>query len=82
MLSGNIHPNPGQQVIELLNPDDLKNSGGLRFIHVNVRSLINKINAIRLWAKMTESDIFVLSETWLKSVADWPSGAPGRFPVA
>lgn len=49
-----------------MNPDDLRNSSGLCFIHVNMRSLINKINAISLWAKLTESDIIVLSETWLK----------------
>lgn len=28
-LSGNIHPNSGPELIELMNPDDLKNSGGL-----------------------------------------------------
>lgn len=60
-LSGNIHPNPGPELIELLSPDDLKDSSGLRFIHVNVRSLINKIDAIHLWAKLTESDLIVLS---------------------
>lgn len=27
------------------------------FIHINVHSLINKIGAIRPWAKMTENDI-------------------------
>lgn len=65
-LSGNIHPNPGPEMIDLLSPNDLKDSSGLRFIHVNVRSLFNKIDAICLWAKLTESDIIVLSETWLK----------------
>ena len=35
LLSGNIHPNPSPELIGLLNPDDQKNSGGLRFIHVN-----------------------------------------------
>lgn len=53
-------------MIDLLSPNDLKDSSGLRFIHVNVRSLFNKIDAICLWAKLTESDIIVLSETWLK----------------
>lgn len=65
-LSGNIHPNPGPQPPELSSPDALKNSNGLRFIHVNVRSLLNKIDAIRLWTKTTDTDILVLSETWLK----------------
>lgn len=43
LLSGNIHPNPGLELIELSCPDNLKNSGGLRFIHVNVCSLIHGI---------------------------------------
>lgn len=42
-LSGNIHPNPGPERIEFTNPDELKNSSGLRFFHVNVRSLVNKM---------------------------------------
>lgn len=61
-LSGNIHPNPGPELIELSSPDDLKSSSGLRFIHVDVRSLINNIDAIRLWAKMKESKIIILSD--------------------
>lgn len=65
-LSGNIHPNPGPQPPELSSLDALKNSNGLRFIHVNVRSLLNKMDAIRLWTKTTDTDILVLSETWLK----------------
>lgn len=43
-----------------------EHSGGLHFFHVNVQSLVNKINSIRLWAELIEGDIFVLSETWLK----------------
>ena len=35
-------------------------------MHVNVRSLFPKIDVIRIWAKTTNEDIMVLSETWLK----------------
>lgn len=66
LISGNIHPNPDPNLTNLENPVDLKNNCGLRFIHANVHSLINKIDAIRLWVKLTECDIIVLSETWLK----------------
>lgn len=31
-----------------------------------MHSLINKIDTIHLWAKLTESDINVMSDTWLK----------------
>lgn len=66
LLSGNIYPNPGPNLTNLENPVNLKNSCVLRFIHANVRSLINKIDAICLWVKLTECNIIVLSETWLK----------------
>lgn len=48
LLLGNTHPNPGPKLTELGNPVNLKNSCGLSFIHANVRSLTNKIDAIRL----------------------------------
>lgn len=66
LLSGNIHPNPGPELTQLQTPVELKDSSGLRFIHANVRSLIGKIDVIRLWPKLTECDIMVLTETWLK----------------
>ncbi len=65
LISGNIHPNPGPDLVQLQTPDEFKNSDGLRFFHLNVRSLINKIDLIRVWAESTNSDIIVLSETWL-----------------
>ena len=44
LLSGNIHPNPGPELTELETPSSLENSNGLRFTHLNVRSLLNKID--------------------------------------
>ncbi len=34
-------------------------------MHINVRSLLPKIDMVRIWAKSTNVDIMVLSETWL-----------------
>ncbi len=42
LISGNIHPNPGPVQVQLQTHDEFKNSYGLRFFHLNVRSLINK----------------------------------------
>lgn len=40
-------------------------------MHLNVRSLIAKMNKICIWAYSTYADVIVLSETWLsKSVLD------------
>ena len=39
--------------------------------HLNVRSLLSNIEGVRIWAKSTDADVIVLSETWLsKSVFD------------
>lgn len=77
MLSGNVQPNPGP-VLGLLNtlqslatPSDFKSRHGLGFIHLNVRSLVPKMDMIRIWANTTNADIIIISETWLKkSVSD------------
>ena len=38
---------------------------GLHFLHLNVRSLVNKISEIRLLASKTRAAVISLSETWL-----------------
>lgn len=70
LISGNVQPNPGPDSAICFNtPADFKSRAGLGFIHLNVRSLIAKIDIIRIWAHSTEADVIVLSETWLsKSV--------------
>lgn len=83
MLSGNVQPNPGP-VLGLLNnlqsvatPSDFKSRHGLGFIHLNVRSLVPKMDMIRIWANTTNADIIVISETWLKkSVTKIPKVNP------
>ena len=63
LLSGDVHPNPGPDCNCLSTPDDLKARSGLGIIHINVRSLLPKIDHIKIWAKPSDSDVLVLSET-------------------
>lgn len=71
LISGNIHPNPDPEWVQLQTPDEFKTSDGLRFFHLNVCSVVNKIDLIRIWGESTNSDIMVLSETWLnESIAN------------
>lgn len=49
----------------------LKNVLALVFLHLNVRSLIAKMDMLRIWVHSTDADVIVLSETWLnKSITD------------
>ena len=60
-LSGDIESNPGP-VFEI--PGCLKR--GLKVSHLNVRSLLPKIDLVRLFISKNPFDVFTLSETWLK----------------
>lgn len=73
LISGNVQPNPGPTTNAqqgLSTPADLKNSSGLGLMHINVRSLLSKskMDMVRIWASMTDADVIVLSETWLKRI--------------
>ena len=46
---------------------DLRNYKGLKVVHLNVRSLVKKIDQIRLLVDGAGIDILTISETWLKS---------------
>ena len=70
-MSGNVEPNPGPDFNYLSTPCDFKARSGLGVIHVNVRSLLPKLDLVKIWAKTSDTDILVLTETWLnKSVTD------------
>ncbi|CAB4036183.1 Hypothetical predicted protein, partial [Paramuricea clavata] len=60
-LSGDIESNPGP-VFEI--PGCLKR--GLKVSHLNVRSLLPKIDLVRMFISKNPFDVFTLSETWLK----------------
>lgn len=66
LMSGNVQPNPGPDTpIGFNTPADFKERSGLGFFHLNVRSLVPKMDMLRIWAHSTDTDVIVLSETWL-----------------
>jgi len=65
LLLAGINPNPGPAGV-VSTPLDFSNRSGLRMVHLNVRSLLPKLDQLHIWAKMTKADVLVISETWLK----------------
>ena len=70
LASGNVNVNPGPLSSEgpnhLSTPADLANSHGLRFLHINARSLVRKLDLVKTWFIAAKPDIVIISETWLK----------------
>ena len=73
-LSGDVEPNPG-----FLSLDDIKMTRGLKVAHLNIRSLRNKIDSLRLEGLDSKTiDVLTLSETWLDdSIHDSEISLPG-----
>ena len=47
----------------------------LGFLHVNTRSLLPKIDQLKVWVHSSSPDVLVITETWLrKCLAYWLSG--------
>ena len=46
--------------------EELNELKGVKLVHLNVRSLVKKIDQIRLMLADTQIDMFTFSETWLK----------------
>ena len=60
-LAGDIETNPGYQKF-----DDIKSTRGLKIAHLNIRSLANKTDSLRLQGITNKTfDVLTLSETWL-----------------
>lgn len=71
LLSGNVQPNPGPALNNISTPDEFKARSGLGLIHINIRSLLPKLDAVQIWIQSTNADILILSETRLsKAVPD------------
>ncbi|XP_059186340.1 uncharacterized protein LOC131969177 [Centropristis striata] len=72
LLSGNVETNLGPDTpAHCYTPADFKSRTGLGLIHINARSLLNKMDLLKVWINSTNADVIVLSETWLtKSVLD------------
>lgn len=65
LLMSGINPNPGPAE-NIATPLEFSNRLGLGIVHLNVRSLLPKLDQVQIWAKTTKADILVISETWLK----------------
>ena len=66
LLSGDIHPNPGPpQVSQLSNIWKPFEKSGLHFIHININSLIPKIDEIKSIAYSTNAAIIGITESKL-----------------
>ncbi len=61
MLSGNVQPNPQPitSVKYLPAPSDFKSRTGLGFMHLNARSLVPKLDMIKIWVNTTNADIIL-----------------------
>ena len=74
LMSGNVKSNPGPTppgIINLSTPSDFKERNGLGLLHMNIRSLVPKLDFVKAWVFTSDPDILVVSETWLnKSVLD------------
>lgn len=68
LMGGNIKSNPVPKPECLYVPSDFTNRPGLKVVHLNVCSLMPKIDFIRIWAVSTKADIIavLMSEPWLK----------------
>ena len=68
LLSGDISLNPGpnhQHKLQCLNEWNIFKSRGLHFIHLNINSLLPKIEELRIIGKSTNAAIIGISETKL-----------------
>ena len=62
-LAGHIESNPGYLTL-----DDIKTTRGLKISHLNIQSLRNKTDSLRLEGIDNKTiDVLTLSETWLDS---------------
>lgn len=52
-------------------PQISKLMSGLKCVHLNVCSLLPKLDMVRIWVSSTDADIVIISETWLmKSITN------------
>ena len=65
LLCGDVNPNPGP--ISDSHNIGFPKARGLKLAHLNVRSLVNKIDDVRSLIDKNPFDIFTVSESWLNS---------------
>jgi hypothetical protein len=61
-LSNDVASNPGPG----LSLKNLTKSRGLKIAHLNIRSIVGKMDSLRMLLKDNPLDILTISETWLK----------------
>ena len=86
MISGNvhIHPGPSSDVLSgVVFPtdrvasknicfDDFCNRNNLGFLHVNARSILPKLDQLKVWVESSRPDVLVITETWLRNSIPYP----------
>ena len=69
-ISGNIHPNPGpasaMHAVPNLAFNDFCDRTCMGFLHVNIRSLLPKLDLLKTWVHTVTPDVLAISESWLK----------------
>lgn len=60
-----VRPVTGASSVDLKSPREFQAANGLRFLHLNVRSLLPKIDFINVLVNDAAPDVFVISESWL-----------------
>ncbi len=74
-ISGDVESNPGPASITNTNSQQASGflqSRGLKVEHLNIRSIYNKIDSLKLLLNEKPFDIFTISETWLNSEISIP----------
>ncbi len=82
MISGNVHvhprpssdvtfPNAGLASNDLCF-DDFCARKNLGFLHVNTRSLLPKMDQLKVWVESSNPDVLVITETWLRRSTHHP----------
>lgn len=62
-----MQPNPGPIISNIKTPEEFKTRSGFGIIHINTHSLLPKIDMVKIWIETTNTDILVLTETWLNN---------------
>lgn len=67
LLCGDVHPCPGPMGSRCDNSSDYSrfHKKGLHFVHLNIRSLLPKIDEVRMLARNTRAACICMTETWL-----------------
>ena len=88
-ISGNIHPNPGPDTaihavptaihaVPNLTFSDFCDRTCMGFLHINIRSLLPKLDLLNSWVHTVTPDVLAISESWLKkSIANPDIFIPG-----